>query len=565
MTQTLTVSPEPGAYPTIRDALEVAPDGAVVSIAPGHYAEGLRMFGRRITLRAAGEAASVTVDAADAGRPAVSCVGGAVTLTGLVLRSAGYPAVEARASELTLDDCEVSADDHAGVWVGDGTRLTAHRVKAVGGQSGFVVEDAGGLLTECEVRDSVGDGVIVRLGADPVLRDTFVTGCGGRGGYIYQGGRPTIERCDVAATGDVGIAVVHQSSPTIVATRVHGAAGVGIHVGRGCSGLVDGCRVEDCAEPGIFLEEGATATVREADDALDGAVGARMSGASQDAESVDRLLADLDTMIGLTAIKTEVRALIDEIHVDQWRRAAGLSVGAVSHHLVFTGAPGTGKTTVARLYGQLLKALGILPHGKFMEVARRDLVGQYVGHTAEKTSTVFTAALGGVLFIDEAYTLSRSGGGGADFGQEAIDTLVKLMEDHRDEVAVIVAGYTADMADFLDANAGLASRFAKSMEFASYSPRELLAIISRMARADDYDLAPGLDDALLQWFSHIKRDEGNFGNAREARKLLEAMRKAQSGRLRGLERAPTVRELRGLVLGDLLAATRSHEARSGEW
>ncbi|MEY9863595.1 hypothetical protein ABH935_009248 [Catenulispora sp. GAS73] len=566
MTQTLTVSQEPGAYPTIQDALEMAPDGAVVSIAPGHYAEGLRLAGRRISLEAAGEAGTVTIDAGAAGRPAVSCVGGAVVLRRLVLRSAGYPAVSARAAQLSLDDCEVGAEDHTGVWAGDGTRLTARRVKAVGGQTGFVIEDAAGLLAECEVRDSGGDGIIVRLGADPVLRDTIVAGCGGRGVYVYQGGRPTIERCEVSGAGGVGIAVAHQSAPAVTGTWVHETAGVGMHFGRGCSGLVEGCRVERCAEPGILLDEGATPTVREAPDE-DGAagVGIRTGGAAQDADTVDQLLADLDAMVGLAAIKSEVRALIDEIHVDQWRREAGLSVGAVSHHLVFTGAPGTGKTTVARLYGQLLKALGILPHGEFHEVARRDLVGQYVGHTAEKTTTVFTAALGGVLFIDEAYTLSRPGGGGADFGQEAIDTLVKLMEDHRDEVAVIVAGYTADMRDFLDANAGLASRFAKSMEFASYTPAELVAIIGRMATAGDYEPAPGLDDALLQWFGHLKRDEGTFGNAREARKLLEGMRKAQSGRLRTLGRAPSVRELRGLTLADLLAATRSHEARGGEW
>jgi SpoVK/Ycf46/Vps4 family AAA+-type ATPase len=285
-----------------------------------------------------------------------------------------------------------------------------------------------------------------------------------------------------------------------------------------------------------------------------GAQGVGRDG-QQDPETVNRLLAELDSMIGLRGVKGEVRALIDEIQVNEWRRGAGLAVGDASHHLVFTGAPGTGKTTVARIYGQLLKALGTLPHGKFREVSRRDLVGQYIGHTAEKTNTVFTDALGGVLFIDEAYTLSRSAGATADFGQEAIDALVKLMEDHRDQVAVIVAGYTDEMKDFLNANAGLASRFAKTLEFENYAPDELVLIVSRIAHNDDYLLGPGLADALLEWFANIKRDR-NFGNAREARRLLELMRKAQSGRLRSLGRMPTRDDLRELVLDDLLAATR---------
>jgi SpoVK/Ycf46/Vps4 family AAA+-type ATPase len=210
---------------------------------------------------------------------------------------------------------------------------------------------------------------------------------------------------------------------------------------------------------------------------------------------------------------------------------------------------------VARIYGQLLKALGVLPVGKFKEVARRDLVGQYIGHTAEKTNSVFEEALGGVLFIDEAYTLSRSSGGSADFGQEAIDALVKLMEDHRDSIAVIVAGYTTEMQTFLDANSGLASRFAKTMEFENYSADELVLIVDRIARQDDYLLGDGLGDALREWFTGVDRTQ-SFGNAREARKLIESMRKAQSGRLRGLGRMPSRDDLRTLTLDDLLVATR---------
>jgi SpoVK/Ycf46/Vps4 family AAA+-type ATPase len=297
----------------------------------------------------------------------------------------------------------------------------------------------------------------------------------------------------------------------------------------------------------------ATVTLSESDGLPKAGVVA--AATAQDAAEVERLLTELDSMIGLAGVKAEVRALIDEIQVNEWRRSAGLSVGMVSHHLIFTGAPGTGKTTVARIYGQLLKALGVLPNGRFREVSRRDLVGQYIGHTAEKTTSVFEDAMGGVLFIDEAYTLARAGGAAADFGQEAIDTLVKLMEDHRDQVAVIVAGYTKEMSDFLDANSGLASRFAKTMEFENYGPDELVRIADRIARNDDYVFAAGLSAALHQHFSLLERDR-NFGNAREARKLLEGMRKAQSGRLRAMGRMPSRDDLRTLMLDDLRAVVR---------
>jgi len=327
--------------------------------------------------------------------------------------------------------------------------------------------------------------------------------------------------------------------------------------GRGCRGLVEGCEVEHTAAPGILVDEGASPEIRAAERSIrQPQVGVRAPEGigHQDPERVDRLLGQLDAMIGLRGVKAEVRALIDEIQVNEWRRNAGLAVGAVSHHLIFTGAPGTGKTTVARIYGELLKALGILPKGMFKEVSRRDLVGQYIGHTAEKTTAVLEEAMGGVLFIDEAYTLARSSGGGADFGREAIDTLVKLMEDHRDAIAVIVAGYTADMVDFLDANAGLASRFAKTMEFENYSPDQLVLIVNRIATNDDYLLAPGVDEGLLEWFGQIHTEQ-NFGNAREARRLLEGMRKAQSGRLRAMGRMPDRDDLRTLVLADLVSAT----------
>jgi hypothetical protein len=557
MARTLSVSQQPGAYPAIQDALEVALDGTVISIAPGTYAEALRLDGRRLTLVCEGEPGSVTIDAEAIGSAAVTARDADVTLHGLVLRGGDTAGVSVQGGRLRIRLCRASARYGAGLAVTDGARVEATELKVSGGYQGVLIEDSGGLLDQCEIRDVVEDGLIVRLGADPTVRDCRIIGAGYRGVYVYQAGRPLLERCEISGAGDLGVSVALQSAPTLRECYIHGIQRSGIHIGRGCRGLIEACTVEDTGTPGIQVEEGAAPTIVEG---RQRALGPRSAqrleiAGHQDPERVEKLLAELDSMVGLAGVKAEVRALIDEIQVNEWRRNAGLSVGQASNHLIFTGAPGTGKTTIARIYGELLKALGVLPNGKFKEVARRDLVGQYIGHTAEKTTAVFEEALGGVLFIDEAYTLSRASGGGADFGREAIDTLVKLMEDHRNEVAVIVAGYTGEMAEFLDANAGLASRFAKTLEFANYSPSELVLIATRIAAHDDYLFAPGLEDALLEWFSQLDRDQ-NFGNAREARRLLEGMRKAQSGRLRALGRMPDRDDLRTLVLDDLLLATR---------
>lgn len=558
MSRTLLVSAkQPGAYPTIRDALEVATSGSTITISPGEYAECLNIEGGDLKVVAT-EAGSVTIDASTLGVSAVSSRNGSISLSGLVLRSGDAPTVRADGSKLTIDGCQLTAGYAAAVQTTNGSQIDVKDATIDGGQYGLVMEDTSGVVDKCEVKSVSDDAIIVRLGADPTIRNSTISGCGFRGVYVYQSGRPTLERCDINQTGDVGISVAHQSSPTIIECWVHETQGNGIRFGRGCTGLVQDCRVDDTASPAIQVDEGAQPTIKQSDTPTNQpkvGVSAVEGSTQQDPERVEALLGELDAMVGLAGVKAEVRALIDEIQVNEWRRSAGLSVGTVSHHLIFTGAPGTGKTTVARIYGQLLKALGVLPNGKFKEVARRDMVGQYVGHTAEKTSSVIEEALGGVLFIDEAYTLSRSSGGSADFGQEAIDTLVKLMEDRRDEIAVIVAGYTKEMAEFLDTNSGLASRFAKTLEFENYSPTELVLIANRICKSDDYVLAPGMDDALLEWFGSIERGQ-NFGNAREARKLLEGMRKAQSGRLRGLGRMPNRDDLRTLVLEDLIAATR---------
>uniref|UniRef100_UPI0005F28A63 right-handed parallel beta-helix repeat-containing protein n=1 Tax=Actinoplanes rectilineatus TaxID=113571 RepID=UPI0005F28A63 len=417
MVSTLAV---PGTFPTLRDALEAASDGAVVLLAPGTYPELIAVTRRRVTLRATGDPGSAVIDASGLPGPALDVTDGDVEIDGLTLIAGDHPVVAVSGGRLRLRRCDLAAGDGAGVQAGDGATVQAVEVRVTRGRHGFVFSDAGGTVDACEVHGVGGDGVIARLGADVVLRTTEVTGCGGRGVYVYQGGRPVIERCEVSGAGGAGIAVAQGGAARIVETWVHGTAGPGIVVGAGCTAWVEQCLVERTADPPVLVDPAARATVTLRDGGSLPSAGVGVAGSAQDAAEVERLLGELDAMIGLAGVKGEVRALIDEIQVNEWRRSAGLSVGSASHHLIYTGAPGTGKTTVARIYGRLLKALGVLPNGEFREVSRRDLVGQYIGHTAEKTTSAFEAAMGGVLFIDEAYTLARAGGAAADFGQEAI-------------------------------------------------------------------------------------------------------------------------------------------------
>jgi hypothetical protein len=539
--RTLLVAPgQQGAYATIGDAVRAAPDDATISVAAGSYEETFELVERRLTLRAAA-GATVRLDGTGASWATLHVRGGFLALQGIEV-AAEVTAVQAEDVELTLERCTVSARGGPAVSVRGCREFTLGRCTISGAEQGVVVESSSGRIENCDIRDVTGDGLVIGLGADPEVVGCTIAGCGHRGMYLYQYARPVVEGCDVSRTTGAGIAVAHRSVPTIRRTKVHDVAGAGMSFGPDCGGLVEACPLENTAEPALDLAEGATPTV------------IAPSEAASAADGLDGLLSKLDEMVGLQAVKAEVRAVVDEIQVDEWRRNAGLAVGTVSHHLIFTGAPGTGKTTVARTYGSLLRELGVLDGGQFREVSRRDLVGQYIGHTAEKTSVVFEECLGGVLFIDEAYTLSRPTGGGGDFGQEAIDTLVKLMEDHRDQVAVIVAGYTGEMAGFLAANPGLASRFAKTIEFEDYTPDDLLEIVQRMAAEGDYLLEADTKPLLLSHFDRIAGSPG-FGNARDARRSFEGARKAQSQRLRGLGRMPETSELRTLTAADVRAAT----------
>jgi len=246
-------------------------------------------------------------------------------------------------------------------------------------------------------------------------------------------------------------------------------------------------------------------------------------------EKLEQVLQELDELVGMATVKEKVRETANFARVQQVRIAQGLRAIPTSYHSVYTGNPGTGKTTVARLMGRIYKSLGVLRKGHLIECDRAALVGEYVGQTAPRTNAVIDSALDGILFIDEAYSLVKEH---EDYGQEAIETLLKRMEDERDRLIVIVAGYPEEMDRFIKANPGLHSRFNRFIEFPDYTPQELCRIFTLMCRKNGLALTPELRETVLHHFAWLHRERGeNFGNARLVRNCFESMINAQASRL----------------------------------
>jgi nitrous oxidase accessory protein NosD/AAA+ superfamily predicted ATPase len=429
--------------------------------------------------------------------------------------------------------------------------LSSCRVAEAGSAGIFV--DAGSVarIEDCEISDPAGSGIVVWADASPTVTGLTVSGAGKNGVYVKDGGHGVFDRCTVSASEFPALHVGADADPVFRLCRIRDV-GEDLALGENARPVFEDCVVENvkistmpgAGEPsasraGRAGSAGGSA-VAIGSGGSSGSVGAEgvedVEGPDAEAagpETIDDLVGELNSLIGLARVKQDVAALINLMRMVKRRTEAGLAPPPLSRHLVFAGNPGTGKTTVARLYGRILTVLGMLESGHLVEADRGALVGEYVGHTAPKTTAVFRRALGGVLFIDEAYALVPAGMSN-DFGQEAIATLVKLMEDHRDDVVVIVAGYPEDMNRFVSVNPGLASRFSRTLTFDDYTPDELVDIVGHQTETHQYELTLAAKAALAAYFSTVQKGAG-FGNGRAARQVFQKMTELHAMRVAAMD------------------------------
>ncbi|MEU6264566.1 right-handed parallel beta-helix repeat-containing protein [Saccharopolyspora shandongensis] len=391
---------------------------------------------------------------------------------------------------------------------------------------GLAVGSAEVVMRDTEIVDVSSDGVRVDRGGSIIGTRCRIRGASGHGIRVTDGARAELAECELLDSGGDGAHLETAEPVRLSQCVVKNSGGMAVRRPADDRQVVVENLVTQSASSSP-RPTGNDGPQPEPEEAGQGDASLREAGGAV----LDGPLAELDSLIGLEGVKQEVRGLINLIRMSQVRQEMGLPMPPMSRHLVFAGPPGTGKTTVARLYGAVLGELGILSSGHMIEAARADLVGQYIGSTAIKTTELVTKAIGGVLFIDEAYTLTASTGGvGPDFGQEAVDALMKMMEDHRDELVVIVAGYSELMEKFLQSNPGLASRFTRTIEFPNYSVEELVTITTNLCRKHYYELTDDAVEELTGYFTRVPKGE-TFGNGRVARKLFESMISTQASRL----------------------------------
>jgi hypothetical protein len=498
---------------------------------------GTPEHGLRVADQAMLTAENTTIDGA--GLAGLAADSGDLAARACRITKAGTGIILSTEHRPLIDDCDVSSCTGVGIDIGAGTAalVVGSRITGTGAAGVFVRERASAWLSDCSITDTKGTGLVVLARARPRVRNVSITRSAKNGLYISDGAAGRFEDCDISATGFPAVYVGAGAAPLLRGCRIHDT-NEDLRLAGDAAPVFESCRAENVKVSTLPAAGRAAAPAAGVTGAVTGAGAPSpaagpgvpdLTSAEALSLSLNELLAELDRLVGLDRVKQDVSTLVKLMQLVHRRTEAGLAAPPLSRHLVFAGNSGTGKTTVARLYGRILAAVGMLSRGHLVEADRGTLVGEYVGHTAPKTTAAFRRALGGVLFIDEAYALVPEGQG-TDYGREAIATLVKLMEDHRDDVVVIVAGYPDEMERFINVNPGLASRFTRTLVFEDFNEAELVRIVEWNARQHEYELAGETRAALLGYFTELVRDD-RFGNGRAARQVFQQMTERQARRI----------------------------------
>ena len=425
-----------------------------------------------------------------------------------------------------IENCEIYQNSYPGIAITDRANPTVRKCSIYNGTNGISIAEQGkGIIEDCKIYNNTYPGIAINLEGNPKISRCQIYDGKSYGILITEKGKGIIEKSEIYRNFKPGIAITSEANPLIKKCIIYQNKSNGIAINKNGKGIIENCIIRDNESLPIAIEKGSNPWIEKCE-IIDG-------------KSLHFLRKELDRLVGLSDLKRVVNEILDTEIANQRLRSAGINVDeAESRHMAFIGNPGTGKTTVAALIGEILQQLGVLKQGQFVEVRRDLLVGQYQGHTAKRTATAVKSALDGVLFIDEAYAIMQSNQD--EYGKEAINTLISLMEKYRQRLVVIFAGYGSSMQKLISANPGLESRIAYQIEFPDYTPQEMQQIFAAMCEKSGWICKSDLLDYLSLVFKNIytSRDE-NFANARIVRNLLEAM----------------VRRLKSRIVKDNLAGT----------
>ncbi|MDQ8738629.1 right-handed parallel beta-helix repeat-containing protein [Paenibacillus sp. LHD-38] len=607
----ITVSPvEEANFRTIAEAVHAAEPGDTIVVHPGIYRECI-VVEKQVKIMGSGSLGQVILIGAASHTLEMKTIFASVENIMIDHADEGeFVAVYIVKGSPLFEQCEMSSKAGPVLSIGDEADPIIKRCKIHSGQdAGVHVTDGGqGLLVDCDISYHKSACVVIERGGDPVFRRCRIYKGGNAGVLVTNQGRGSFESCDIFAHTKAGLAIIHDGNPKLSHCRIYDGHDAGVFATERGQGILEDCKIygneilnvaikkeanpqlrrcqifngkqlgllvadaglgilEDCeiyghAGEGLWIKDGNPHLVNciihdHSNIFISNTHISPSSPGSGDRESLAAQLQELEGFVAMESMKQTILDLVDYIEYVKDRQRLGMKTAdSLSLHALFVGNPGTGKTTVARLLGKLYKAMGLLEKGHVVEVDRTGLVAEYVGQTAMKTERAIQSAVGGILFIDEAYTLAKSDSG-QDYGKEAIEVILKRMEDLSGQFVVIAAGYPREMKTLIDINPGLRERFKQTIFFPDYTPDELLRIARHMALDEEYILDSHFEALLYDYFMELFRNRDlSFGNARLVRNCFEKVKLAHSRRCVKLPKDKRTREVMTTILPEDMSVLR---------